>query len=114
MCHLPTFCLRNVLSPVLGGRQGQLRRFRFRSLMEIKCHGNILASNRVLICHNVHVCALNQPLLNGSIWTQALVLGAAPNLHEIRPRVHEGRPRVFVFFFFYVFIFGQGQEIDDA
>lgn len=32
----------------------QLRRLRFRSLMEIKCHGNILASNCVLICHNVH------------------------------------------------------------
>lgn len=110
--------------PGLSGLQKQLRRFRFRSLMEIKCHGNILASNCVLICHNVHVCALSQPLLKGSVWTQALVLDAV----KPKPsRLHGGNkithtqaspsplfPFSFVFFFFYVFIFGQGQQIDDG
>lgn len=74
----PDFCseMSTFVSPVLSGHQKQLRRFRFCSLMKIKCHGNILASNCVLICHNVHVCALSQPFHKGSVCTQALVLDA--------------------------------------
>lgn len=74
----PDFCseMSTFVSPVLSGRQKQLRRFRFHSFMEIKCHGNILASSCVLICHNVHVCALSQSFRKSSVWTQAPVLDA--------------------------------------
>lgn len=115
---MPTF-----VSPVLGGRQKQLRRFRFRSLMEIKCHGNILASNCVLICHNVHGCALSQPFLKGSVWTQALVLevvklklsrvGDGNKITHMQVSPSSLFPFSLVFFF-YVFIFSQGQQIDDG
>lgn len=122
----PDFCseMPTFVGPGPSGRQKQLRRFRFRSLMEIKCHGNILASSCVLICHNVHVCALMQPFRKSSVWTQAPVLDAV----KPKPsRFCEGNkitltrvapsplfPFSCVFFFFYVFIFGQGQQIDDG
>lgn len=56
MCHLLIFFLP---CPLFVSQwtllcQKQRRRFSFASLMEIKCHGNNLASNCVLICHNVN------------------------------------------------------------
>lgn len=122
----PDFCseMSTFISPVLSGHQKQLWRFRFRSLMEITFHGNILASNFVLICHNDQVHALRQPFLKGSVSTQALVLDAV----KPKPsRLRDGNkithtwaspsplcPFSCIFFFFYVFIFGQGQQIDDG
>lgn len=120
------FCseMSTFVSPVLSGRQKQLRMFRFRSLIEIKCHGNILASNCVLICHNVHGCALSQPFLRGSVWTQALALeavkpkpshlGDGNKITHMQASPSPLFPFSCVFFFFYVFIFGQGQQIDDG
>lgn len=121
----PDVCseMSTFVRPVLSGRQKQLRRFRFRSLMEIKCHGNILASNCVLILPQCpRLCAQPAPFLR--------VL-SGPRLcccWTVKPsRLHDGNkiartwaspsalfPFSRVFFFFCVFIFGQGRQIDDG
>lgn len=124
----PDVCseMSTFVRPVLSGRQKQLRRFRFRSLMEIKCHGNILASNCVLILPQCpRLCAQPAPFLKGSVWAQALLLLDA--VKHKPSRLHDGNkiartwaspsalfPFSCVFFFFCVFIFGQGRQIDDG
>lgn len=77
----------------------------------------------IKLCINLPQCALNQPLLNGSIWTQALVLNAVTPKPSYLPSDSRSHTRAShsplspfscVFFFLYVFIFGQGQQIDDG